>query len=230
MHLMSMTYTDAAWVRSLSEQRVWFPTLHGCEEDLYQAAWASLLGNGRPVHDPENYLAAAVYSAGLKGLRRRRRRPVVSLSIARLKNLTPAHQFRDCGALTLRTRPRSVCRSHDADGTTEGNKLSTRAGADPRAGRALRPDARCLGVVPVRQRPGRQGACAARRRPRRAVGGARDARRPGPAVRAGADRRPAQPLPSERGAIPRASAQHRRRDRPRERSAAVRGRCDVPRR
>jgi RNA polymerase sigma factor (sigma-70 family) len=68
----------------LTRARSWFPTLRGFEEDLYQAAWASLLGNSRPIDDLEKYLEAAVYSAGLKELRRRRRRPAASLSVVRL--------------------------------------------------------------------------------------------------------------------------------------------------
>lgn len=67
----------------LTRARAWFPTLRGFEEDLYQAAWASLLGNSRPIDDLEKYLEAAVYSAGLKELRRRRRRPTASLSVVR---------------------------------------------------------------------------------------------------------------------------------------------------
>jgi hypothetical protein len=70
----------------LERARVWFPTLEGCEQDLYQAAWESLLASSRPIDDPETYLKCAVYSAGLKELRRRRRRPVVSLSAARFRN------------------------------------------------------------------------------------------------------------------------------------------------
>jgi RNA polymerase sigma factor (sigma-70 family) len=72
----------------LERARAWFPTLKGCEHDLYQAAWESLLGNSRPIDDPETFLECAVYSAGLKELRRRRRRPVVSLSAARFRNGT----------------------------------------------------------------------------------------------------------------------------------------------
>lgn len=70
----------------LERARIWFPTLEGSEQDLYQTAWASLLSNGRPIENLEKYLASAVYSAGLKELRRRRRRPVVSLSGARFRN------------------------------------------------------------------------------------------------------------------------------------------------
>jgi RNA polymerase sigma factor (sigma-70 family) len=70
----------------LERARAWFPTLRGTEQDLYQAAWSSLLGNSRPIRDVEKYLESAVYSAGLKELRRRRRRPVISLSTARLRN------------------------------------------------------------------------------------------------------------------------------------------------
>jgi RNA polymerase sigma factor (sigma-70 family) len=69
-----------------ARMRAWFPTLKGCEEDLYQTAWASLLANGRTVEDPEKYLEVAVYNAGLKELRRRRRRPIVPLSLARFRN------------------------------------------------------------------------------------------------------------------------------------------------
>jgi RNA polymerase sigma factor (sigma-70 family) len=65
--------------------QVWFPTLQGCEHDLYQTAWASLL-DGRPIEDVEKYLEVAVYRAGLKELRRRRRRPTVSLSVAQFRN------------------------------------------------------------------------------------------------------------------------------------------------
>jgi RNA polymerase sigma factor (sigma-70 family) len=88
----------------LERARVWFPTLRGCEEDLYQAAWASLLGNGQPVRDPEKYLAAAVYSAGLKELRRRRRRPVVPLSLARLRTGAGGHATWQQGAEALADR------------------------------------------------------------------------------------------------------------------------------
>ena len=70
----------------LERARGWFPTLRGSERDLYQAAWASLLGATRTIDDVEKYLEAALYSAGLKELRRRRRRPTVSLSAARFKN------------------------------------------------------------------------------------------------------------------------------------------------
>lgn len=72
--------------RLLERARGWFPTLRGFEQDLYQAAWTSLLGSTRPIEDVERYLEAAVYSAGLKELRRRRRKPVVSLATARFKN------------------------------------------------------------------------------------------------------------------------------------------------
>jgi RNA polymerase sigma factor (sigma-70 family) len=65
--------------------QAWFPTLQGCEHDLYQTAWASLL-DGRPIEDVEKYLEVAVYRAGLKELRRRRRRPIVSLSVAHFRN------------------------------------------------------------------------------------------------------------------------------------------------
>jgi RNA polymerase sigma factor (sigma-70 family) len=87
--------------------RAWFPTLRGCEEDLYQAAWASLLGNGRSIEDPEKYLEAAVYSAGLKELRRRRRRPIVSLSFARFRNGASGRGVWQQGvdALAERTEP-----------------------------------------------------------------------------------------------------------------------------
>jgi RNA polymerase sigma factor (sigma-70 family) len=62
-----------------------FPTLRGCEHDLYQTAWASLL-DGRPIDDIEQYLEVAVYRAGLKELRRRQRRPIVPLSVAQFRN------------------------------------------------------------------------------------------------------------------------------------------------
>jgi RNA polymerase sigma factor (sigma-70 family) len=75
----------------LERARAWFPTLRGSEQDLYQAAWTSLLGSTRPIDDVEKYLEAALYSAGLKELRRRRRRPVVSLSTARFKNGDGGH-------------------------------------------------------------------------------------------------------------------------------------------
>jgi RNA polymerase sigma factor (sigma-70 family) len=64
----------------LARARRWFPTLRGSEQDLYQAAWASVLANRDQIRDLDKYLEAAVYSAGLKELRTRRRRPVVSLS------------------------------------------------------------------------------------------------------------------------------------------------------
>ena len=87
--------------------RAWFPTLRGCEEDLYQAAWASLLTNGEGIEDPEKYLEVAVYRAGLKELRRRRRRPIVSLSFARFKNGTGGGGSWQQGvdALAERTEP-----------------------------------------------------------------------------------------------------------------------------
>jgi RNA polymerase sigma factor (sigma-70 family) len=66
--------------------RAWFPTLQGIEEDLYQAAWASLLAKSRQIEDVEKYLEAAVFNAGLMELRRQRRHPIVSLSGARFKN------------------------------------------------------------------------------------------------------------------------------------------------
>ena len=69
----------------LQRARGWFPTLRGSEHDLYQTAWASLLGSSRPIEDVEKYLETALYSAGLKELRRRRRKPVVPLASARFK-------------------------------------------------------------------------------------------------------------------------------------------------
>ena len=60
--------------------------LKGIEEDLYQAAWASLLAKNRSIADIEKYLEAAVFNAGLMELRRRRRRPIVPLSVARFRN------------------------------------------------------------------------------------------------------------------------------------------------
>jgi RNA polymerase sigma factor (sigma-70 family) len=90
-----------------ARSRIWFPTLRGCEEDLYQAAWASLLGNSRTVEDPEKFLETAVYSAGLKELRRRRRRPIVSLSFARFRSGASARGTWEQGveALADRTEP-----------------------------------------------------------------------------------------------------------------------------
>jgi RNA polymerase sigma factor (sigma-70 family) len=70
----------------LERARRWFPTLRGSEQDLYQAAWASVLANRDQIRDLDKYLESALYTAGLKELRRRRRRPVISLSSARGRN------------------------------------------------------------------------------------------------------------------------------------------------
>lgn len=91
----------------LERARAWFPTLRGSEQDLYQAAWTSLLASTRPIENVEKYLEAALYSAGLKELRRRRRKPVVSLTTARLKNGVAGHGALQQGpeALADRTVP-----------------------------------------------------------------------------------------------------------------------------
>lgn len=86
--------------------QAWFPTLQGCEHDLYQTAWASLL-DGRPIEDVEKYLEVAVYRAGLKELRRRRRRPIVSLSVAQFRSGSGGRGVWQQGvdALSDRTEP-----------------------------------------------------------------------------------------------------------------------------
>src|SRR5919201_1658994 len=86
--------------------QAWFPTLEGCEHDLYHAAWATLL-DGRPIDDIEQYLEVAVYRAGLKELRRRRRRPIVPLSVAQFRNGAGGRGVWQQGAEALadRTQP-----------------------------------------------------------------------------------------------------------------------------
>lgn len=65
----------------LRRARRWFPSLGGADlEDVYQAAWLSIVRTEASVRDLEDYVYAAVRSQGLMELRRRRRRPVVSLA------------------------------------------------------------------------------------------------------------------------------------------------------
>jgi RNA polymerase sigma factor (sigma-70 family) len=65
----------------LRRSRRWFPTLSEADlEDLYQAAWLSVVRTDSEVRDLEDYLYAAVRSQGLMELRRRRRRPAIALS------------------------------------------------------------------------------------------------------------------------------------------------------
>jgi RNA polymerase sigma factor (sigma-70 family) len=89
----------------LEKARCWFPTLRGFERDLYQTAWASLLGSSRPITNVEKYLESAVYSAGLKELRRRRRRPTVPLSVALLDKTEDGNPRPSIEALIDRTAP-----------------------------------------------------------------------------------------------------------------------------
>jgi len=65
----------------LRRVRRWFPTLSEADlEDVYQAAWLSIVRTSSDVRDMEDYVYAAVRSQGLMELRRRRRRPVVALT------------------------------------------------------------------------------------------------------------------------------------------------------
>jgi RNA polymerase sigma factor (sigma-70 family) len=69
----------------LARTRNWFPLLRGMEADLYQSAWEALLRNGKDVDDVETYLERAVFTKGLDELRRRQRRPAISLERARIR-------------------------------------------------------------------------------------------------------------------------------------------------
>jgi RNA polymerase sigma factor (sigma-70 family) len=68
---------DAAYRRYrpflLDKARLWFPSLRGMEQDLYQAAWESLLRNQDHVTSIESYLEHALYKRGLDVVRRRDR-------------------------------------------------------------------------------------------------------------------------------------------------------------
>jgi RNA polymerase sigma factor (sigma-70 family) len=68
----------------LQKARSWFPALRGMELDLYQSAWEGLLRNG-DIEDLERYLKRAIFTKGLDELRRRGRRPTVSLERLRLR-------------------------------------------------------------------------------------------------------------------------------------------------
>jgi RNA polymerase sigma factor (sigma-70 family) len=68
----------------LQKARGWFPPLRGMELDLYQSAWEALLKNTE-VEDLESYLERAVFTKGLDELRRRERKPAISLERLRLR-------------------------------------------------------------------------------------------------------------------------------------------------
>jgi RNA polymerase sigma factor (sigma-70 family) len=64
----------------LRQARRWFPSLAEADlEDVYQAAWLSVVRTDAEVRDLEDYLYTAVRSQGLMELRRRRRRPTMPL-------------------------------------------------------------------------------------------------------------------------------------------------------
>src|SRR3954454_3258555 len=69
----------------LRAARTWFPGLRGLEADLYQGAWASVLRDGRGEDNLEKRLEHALYWQGLQELRRRRRRPTVSLDASAVR-------------------------------------------------------------------------------------------------------------------------------------------------
>ncbi len=103
--------------RLLDRVTAWFPTLQGLEEDLYQAAWATLLAKDRSIEDLEMYLEAAVFNAGLKELRRRRRRSSVPLSVTRFREGADGHGVWKQGidAVADRTEPLPEEHAEDRD-------------------------------------------------------------------------------------------------------------------
>jgi RNA polymerase sigma factor (sigma-70 family) len=94
---------DAAYRRYrpflLDKARLWFPSLRGMEQDLYQAAWESLLRNQDHVTSIESYLEHALYKRGLDIVRRRDRHE------ARWQDLTQVSMMTANAAAADRTSP-----------------------------------------------------------------------------------------------------------------------------
>jgi hypothetical protein len=111
----------------LRRARRWFPSLADADlEDVYQAAWLSIVRTKAEVRDLEDYVYAAVRSQGLMELRRRRRRLVVALAdLARSGQLV----FGDSGSESAISEPvDDAASSTDHERATPGGvNVSTRA-------------------------------------------------------------------------------------------------------